>query len=117
MKCKLQSFIVIIIYYCYCSINRLLKRYGFVPSTKSTSNNLAASFNQGLDAGLVIDQLNTRLNQLETTIKDTAKNNNNHSDDNDSDNDRMFEPYISPSKRRVNNNGSNYNKLTTNNGY
>lgn len=48
--------------------HRLLKRYGFIPTAQSPVDNMAASFNQGLDAGIVLDSLSNRIKELETHI-------------------------------------------------
>ena len=44
-----------------------MKRYGFIPgaATKLTGDNLATTFNQGLDAGVILDSLAQRVKQLE----------------------------------------------------
>lgn len=45
-----------------------MKRYGFIPGSRSPSDGLSASFNHGLDAGIVIDQLKSRIKDLEDSI-------------------------------------------------
>ena len=47
---------------------RLLKRYGFVPGKRVSSENLSSSFNQGLDAGLIMDNLAGRIKELELRV-------------------------------------------------
>lgn len=48
--------------------DRLTKRYGFLPGTshKGHGDNLASTFNQGLDAGVILDNLAQRVKSLET---------------------------------------------------
>ena len=48
----------------------MLKRYGFIPGAKASSEHLTASFNQGLDAGLVLDTLANRIKELEGHVMD-----------------------------------------------
>lgn len=51
-----------------CNLPSLLKRYGFVPGTthKVRGEDLASTFNQGLDAGVILDNLASRLKTLES---------------------------------------------------
>jgi hypothetical protein len=55
-----------------CDPCRLLKRYGFVPGNthKLRGEDLAATFNQGLDAGVILDNLAARLKALEGHFAD-----------------------------------------------
>ena len=57
--------------------NRLLKRYGFVPGKKINGDNLSSSFNQGLDAGLIMDNLANRIKDLELRIAESEGANEN----------------------------------------
>lgn len=45
-----------------------MKRYGFLPGTRSSTENMTASFNQGLDAGMVLDNLTNRIKDLEMNL-------------------------------------------------
>jgi hypothetical protein len=50
--------------------HRLIKRYGFVPGNGGVAEGLASSFNQGLDAGVVLDNISSRLQNLEGLMAD-----------------------------------------------
>lgn len=73
MKCN-EYFIIFLTYICTNVIiyyRRLLKRYGFVPGKKVSGDNLSRSFNQGLDAGLIMDNLANRIKELELRLLDS----------------------------------------------
>ena len=61
-----------------CCKRRLLKRYGFLPSAggahnvggRSAGDHLASTFNQGLDAGVILDNLALRVQTLESYVSE-----------------------------------------------
>ena len=55
-----------------------MKRYGFIPGKHATADNFGAAFNQGLDAGIILDQLNSRVKDLEENIFEEEAHQNNH---------------------------------------
>lgn len=54
-------------YFSICIFCRLTKRYGFLPGTshKLQGDHFASTFNQGLDAGVILDNLALRVKSLE----------------------------------------------------
>lgn len=57
-----------------------MKRYGFIPESKVNAENLSSSFNQGLDAGLILDTLANRIKDLERRVLDTESSGNENED-------------------------------------